>query len=135
MINKSHSIVLFDGVCNLCNGSVKFIIKHDTKDLFRFAALQSNFGKEILQKHQLSQTNLFSLILIENDKIYLRSTAILRIAKRLGGLWPLCYCFIVIPASVRNIFYDYIARNRYKRFGKRDSCMMPTEELKKKFVG
>lgn len=132
---SSKPVVLFDGVCNLCNESVLFVIKRDPKGKFRFAALQSDFGSRVLKQHQLDQTKLHSIILVEDDKITDRSTAALRIAKRMSGLWPLLYGFIVVPAFIRNFFYDWISRNRYKWFGKKDECMIPTPELKARFLG
>jgi len=127
MVN--HGIVLFDGVCNLCNSSVQFIIKRDTKDYFRFDSLQS-----YIEKGNSLPINEDSIILIENGQFYSRSTAALRIAKRLNGLWKLLYVFIIVPPFIRNAVYDYIARNRYRWFGKQDSCMMPTAEMREKFL-
>jgi predicted DCC family thiol-disulfide oxidoreductase YuxK len=127
-------VVLFDGVCNLCNQSVLFIIKRDPGDTFRFAALQSGFGMRVLEQHQLDVSGLYSIILVEGDKITDRSTAALRIARRLNGLWPLLYALIVIPPFIRNWVYDWISRNRYKWFGKKDECMIPTPDLKARFV-
>jgi predicted DCC family thiol-disulfide oxidoreductase YuxK len=125
----NHGIVLFDGVCNLCNGSVQFIIRHDTKDYFRFDSLQSHN-----QKGNRIPEDYDSIILIENGKHYYRSTAALRITRRLNGLWKLLYIFIIVPPFIRNAVYDFIARNRYRWFGKQDVCMMPSAELKGKFL-
>lgn len=125
----NHGIVLFDGVCNLCNSSVQFIIKRDTKDYFRFDSFQS-----YIEKGNSLPINEDSIIIIENGQFYSRSTAALRIAKRLNGLWKLLYVFIIVPPFIRNAVYDYIARNRYRWFGKQDSCMMPSSELREKFL-
>lgn len=127
-------IILFDGVCNLCNSSVNFIIDHDTKNEFRFTSLQSDTGIELLKKFNLIDKNIDSVILIENDKAYVKSDAALKIAKTLGGYYKLIYVFIILPAFFRNFFYDIIAKNRYKWFGKKDSCRIPTPELRSKFL-
>jgi predicted DCC family thiol-disulfide oxidoreductase YuxK len=131
----SKAIILFDGVCNFCNSSVNFVMKHDKKDRFRFAPLQSDTGKKILQQFHEDTDATDSVILIENSGLYKRSTAILRIAKRLGGAYVLLYGFMIVPRFLRDAVYNFIGRNRYKWFGKKDSCMIPTEEVKKKFIG
>jgi len=130
----NHSIILFDGVCNFCNSSVNFIIKRDNKNKFKFAALQSDFGKEMLGKLSLQSENLKTLILIEDARYFTRSGAALRIAKHLNGAWKLFYLFIIIPPFIRNLFYELIARYRYKWFGKRETCRVPTGEEKGKFI-
>jgi predicted DCC family thiol-disulfide oxidoreductase YuxK len=130
----SKAIILFDGVCNFCNSSVNFVMKHDKKDRFRFAPLQSATGKKILQQFHEDTDATDSVILIENSGLYKRSTAILRIAKRLGGAYLLLYGFMIVPRFLRDAVYNFIGRNRYKWFGKKDSCMVPTEEVKKKFM-
>ncbi|NHB69998.1 DUF393 domain-containing protein [Bacteroidales bacterium M08MB] len=129
----NKSIILFDGVCNLCNASVQFIIKRDKGDYFRFAALQSETGKAIANKYDVSD-NASSVILIENEKKYTESTAALKIAKKLSGLWPLLYLFIIIPPPIRNSIYRIIAKNRYRWFGKKDECMVPPPEQTHKFI-
>lgn len=134
MEDLKHSVILFDGVCNLCNASVQFIIKHDKKQLFRFAALQSAFGQNIVNKFNLADKNIDSVILLENNSVLLKSDAALRIAKQLGGIYSMLYVFIVLPKFIRNRIYDFIARNRYRWFGKQESCMIPTPELKKLFI-
>ncbi|CAN5416177.1 DUF393 domain-containing protein [soil metagenome] len=128
------SIILFDGVCNFCNSSVNKIIKHDKKNKFKFAALQSEIGKKILEEYNIDSSKIDSIILIENKKAYIKSTAILRISKQMGSLYPLAYSFIITPAFIRNIVYDFIAKNRYKWFGKKDSCMIPTAEVRSRFI-
>jgi len=134
MSETSKSIVLFDGVCNLCNNSITFIIKRDPKDNFRFAPLQEGKGAELIKKHKIDTVKTDSIILIENGKAYVKSTAALRVARKLSGAWPLFYGFIIIPSFIRNWVYDFIARNRYKWYGKKESCMIPTPELKAKFL-
>jgi predicted DCC family thiol-disulfide oxidoreductase YuxK len=128
------SIVLFDGICNFCNSSVNFIIKHDNKNRFMFASLQSDTGKKLLNSFGLESENLKTIILVEGEKYYTKTTAALRIAKELRGAWKLFYVFIIIPPFVRNIFYNIISKYRYRWFGKRDSCRLPTPEEKEKFL-
>jgi len=127
-------IILFDGVCNLCNSSVTFVIQRDKKDLFRFAALQEEPGKSLLEKHNIDTSQTDSIILLDGNKAYTKSTAALKIAKDLGGAYPLLYGFMIVPNFIRNWVYDYIAKNRYKWFGKKESCMIPTPELRNKFL-
>lgn len=131
---KNPDILLFDGVCNLCNGAVNFIIDRDPKGHFKFAALQSDFGQEKLDELGFDQEDFDSLVLLSDGKVYKKSSAALRIAKKLNGLYPLLYVFIIIPPFIRHALYDLIARNRYKWFGKRETCRMPTPELKARFV-
>jgi len=127
-------IILFDGVCNLCNSSVTFVIKRDKKDAFRFAALQSDVGQQLIAKFNIDTAQTDSIILIDNDKAYVKSSAALRAARSLSGVWPLLYGFMIVPRFLRNWVYDYIAKNRYKWYGQRESCMIPTPELKAKFL-
>jgi predicted DCC family thiol-disulfide oxidoreductase YuxK len=134
VIPSDESIILFDGVCNLCNGAVQFIIRRDPPGHFKFAALQSNAGEALLQQFQIKAGEAGTIILIEGAQYFTRSTAALRIAKRLRGLWPLVYAAILVPPFLRNAVYDYIARNRYRWFGHRDQCMIPTPEMKKRFL-
>lgn len=129
------AVILFDGVCNFCNSSVNFVIRHDKKDRFRFAPLQSDTGKKLLDPFQESTMEMDSVVLIENNRLYKRSTAILRIARGLGGVYLLLYGFMIVPRPLRDAVYDFIGRNRYKWFGKKDSCMIPTEAFKRKFMG
>ncbi|MCA9433751.1 MAG: DUF393 domain-containing protein, partial [Candidatus Omnitrophica bacterium] len=119
-------IILFDGVCNFCNSSVDFVIARDPKGIFRLGALQSEEAKPYLEKYEIDPDDLSSMALIEDGKLYRRSTAALRIARRLKQPWPLLYVFIVIPPFVRDFVYNWIAKNRYKWFGKMESCRMPT---------
>ena len=131
---KNKGLVLFDGVCNFCNSSVNFIIKNDKTDHFRFLPLQSERGKKIVTEYNLDPENLQTVILLEQGRIYTRSTAALRIARKLSGGWKLMYGFVIVPSVVRDFFYNIIARNRYKWWGQRDSCMIPTPEVKRKFL-
>jgi predicted DCC family thiol-disulfide oxidoreductase YuxK len=128
------TVILFDGICNFCNRSVNFMIDKDNKNRFKFAALQSEAGEYFLQHFKLDSENLKTIILIENNKYYIKTTAALKIAKQLKGLWKLFYVFIIIPPFIRNIFYDIIAKYRYKWFGKRDTCRVPIEGEKARFL-
>jgi len=127
-------IVLFDGVCNFCNGSVNLILKSDRKRVFRFAAMQSRAGQEILSKYGLPLADFDSMVLVENGKAYTKSSAVLRIVRRMGGLWPVLYPAIFLPRALRDAGYNLIARNRYRWFGKRDVCMVPTNDMKERFL-
>jgi predicted DCC family thiol-disulfide oxidoreductase YuxK len=130
---NSVPTILFDGVCNLCNHSVQFIIRHDPRSKFRFAALQSGFGMAQLAHFGIAPGMLNTVILIQHGKAYQKSNAVLEIAKNLSGLWPAMYIFKLIPRFIRDGVYDLIAKNRYKLFGRRDECMIPTPELKSRF--
>ncbi|QQX76216.1 MULTISPECIES: thiol-disulfide oxidoreductase DCC family protein [Aequorivita] len=134
MKNKDQKIILFDGVCNLCNGAVTYIIKRDNKNVFKFAALQSEIGQQLISKFNIDTSKVDSIILIDGEKHYIKSSAALHIAKQLSGAYPLLFGFMIVPKFIRNAVYDYIARNRYKWFGKKESCMIPTSELKAKFL-
>ena len=128
------SLILFDGYCNLCSGTVQFILKHDRKAKFRFASLQSEYGKSLLQKHQLPTDSFGTFVLVEEDIVFTKSTAALRIVKSLTGMWPLLYVAIIIPRFLRDAIYNLVARNRYKWFGRRDSCWLPKNEWKERFM-
>jgi len=127
-------IILFDGVCNFCNSSVNFIIRHDKKKRYKFAALQSNVGRMLSEKYGIDQSKIDSIILIENGDVFVKSSAILRITKSLNYLYPLLFGFIIIPKFIRDGVYDFIARNRYKWFGKKEACMIPSPEIKSRFI-
>lgn len=129
-----NPVVLFDGICNLCNSSVQFLIRNDKKNHLRFASLQSDFGQEVLHKFNLPQTDFNSFVLLEGEKIYLRSSAALRITNYLGGFWKILQIFWLVPPFLRNAVYNLIAKNRYKWFGKKTECMMPSPELKERFL-
>jgi predicted DCC family thiol-disulfide oxidoreductase YuxK len=132
---KNKKIVLFDGVCNLCDNAVQYVIKHDKKDIFIFVALQSDLGKEILNYLKVDTSKMDSIILYEPGVAYFyKSDAALEIVKDLNVFLKWSVVFKIIPSSLRNPIYDYVARNRYKWFGKKEACMIPTEEMKAKFL-
>lgn len=128
------AIILFDGVCNFCNSSVNFIIDRDKEAFFKFAPLQSEIGQKLLGESGIDKTVTDSVVLIEDGKAYVRTTAALRIARRLSGYWSWFYGFIVVPSFFRDIFYKLFAKYRYKMFGKTDACMMPTPEIRSRFL-
>lgn len=139
------AILLFDGVCNFCDSAVNFVIAHDSEGYFKFAPLQSETGKELTHKFGLKfegedsgtedgSIPIDSVILIENDKAYTHSSAALRVAKNLEGIWSWGYVFMVVPKFLRDFFYKLFARYRYRLFGRKDVCMMPTPELKQRFL-
>lgn len=131
----NESIIIFDGVCNFCNGVVNFILVRDKKDIFRFAANQSEAAKQILLENNIPlETEISTVFLFENGKLYQKSTAALRIARKLPFAWNLCYIGIIIPAFLRNVIYDFIAKNRYKWFGKKESCRVPSPAERGKFL-
>jgi len=131
---NNHKIILFDGVCNLCNSSVNFIIDRDKKNVFKFAALQSETGQKFLDKFGMNKNDFDSVVLLDENKFYSKSTAALMIVKEFPSLWKALFVFIIIPAPLRNFLYDLVAKNRYRWFGKKDSCRMPSPELKNKFL-
>jgi predicted DCC family thiol-disulfide oxidoreductase YuxK len=135
MVDSTKKIILFDGVCNLCNGAVQFIIKRDHNDMFRFGALQSESGRKLLAERNIDTEDIDSIILIEpNVAYYTKSTAALEIGESLKGLRTLSSILLWLPESFRDIVYDIVAKNRYKWYGKKDSCIIPSEELKNKFI-
>jgi len=127
-------IILFDGICNLCNASVNFVLDHDKNNIFKFSPLQSEASKEILKKINPSQTETSSIIFIDDDKYYTQSTAILMITSYLDGMGKLGPVFFVVPRIIRDSIYRLIAHNRYKWFGKRNQCRVPTPALKERFL-
>lgn len=137
MINlpENKKIILFDGVCNLCDASVQFIIKHDKNDLFRFVAIQSELGQKLIKHLGIDTSKTDSIILYEPGvAYYFKAEAALRIAKELKSWHKILYIFIKIPNGIKNGVYDFIAKNRYKWYGKKEACMIPTPELKAKFL-
>lgn len=126
-------IILFDGVCNLCNNSVKFIIKRDTSGYFKFASLQGETGQRLLKKHSLNY-DLNSFVLIEKEKVYIKSSAALRVCSKLGGAWRILSIFRFLPPLFRDFLYDIVAKNRYKWFGKEESCILPLPKWKQRFL-
>ena len=132
---QNKKIILFDGLCNLCNSSVQFLIKRDSKDIFRFVSLQSELGKELLSKLPIAIQKTDSIILYESEAVfYFKSQAVFQIIKSLGGLFNLLLIFKLLPYSICDVFYDYIAKNRYQWFGKKGQCLGPTSEIQSKFL-
>jgi predicted DCC family thiol-disulfide oxidoreductase YuxK len=127
-------IILFDGVCNFCNSAVNFVIKRDKNSALKFTTLQSNIAHQMLAHQNIPTNDLSSFVFIENEKIYTRSTAALRVCTYLTGLWPLVYGFIIVPKFIRDGIYNWVAKNRYRWFGKTKECMIPTPEIKAKFL-
>lgn len=126
------AIVLFDGECHFCDASVQFIIKRDPKGYFQFASLQSEVGRELLERYQVPKAD--SIVLIENGHYFLQSTAALKIARRLQGFWRFAYVFIAVPTGVRNFAYNKLAKNRYKWFGKKELCELPSQDIRQRFL-
>lgn len=126
-------IILFDGICNFCDSSVQFIIKHDQAAYFQFASIQSDIGQALLAKYNVSE-NVDSVILIEHGKAYAESTAALRISRKLDGFWPICYLFTLVPPFLRNSVYRVVAKNRYRLFGQKKMCLLPTPSQQKRFL-
>ena len=130
----THPVILFDGVCNLCNGFVQFVIQRDPEGHFQFAALQSETGRALVEEHGLDPNRIDTVVLVENGRAHLRSDAALRIASGLGGPWPLSQAFFIVPRFIRNGVYNFIAARRYRWFGEKDQCMIPTPELRSRFL-
>ncbi len=129
-----HPIILFDGICNLCNRSVQYAIRHDPSAMFKFASLQGETGQALLKQYQLASNDMNSFVLIQDNIAYTRSTAALKVAKQLKGPVKLLYGFIIVPAFIRNVVYNMIAKNRYRWFGRKDECMVPTPSLRERFL-
>ncbi len=134
MKNAKSPILLFDGICNLCNGTVQFIIKRDPKGKLKFAALQSESGQALLKKFGLPTDHFDTFIFIKEEKYYLKSRAVLEVLKELGGVWKIFYVFLYLPHPVRDFVYDIVAKSRYKIFGKKDKCMLPSLEIEERFL-
>ncbi len=130
----NHPIILFDGVCNFCNASINFIIKQDKHKVFRFAALQSEAGQQLLKHHNLPTTGFESFVLIDDGKVYMKSSAGLKVYGKLRWYWKWTQAFWLAPKFIRNAVYGWIARNRYKWFGKKEACMVPTPEVRSRFL-
>jgi predicted DCC family thiol-disulfide oxidoreductase YuxK len=131
----SRPLVLFDGVCNLCESTVQFIIRHDSKSLFRFASLQSTTARRVLEGLQYEDDPLSSVLLVSDGCIYRKSRAALHIARQLDGVWPvLYYCFFWVPPLIADFIYDFVGDRRYKWFGKKDVCWVPDDALKRRFI-
>ncbi len=130
----AHPLILFDGVCNLCNGVVKLVIRQDKKAYFKLAALQSKAGQQFLQQHQLPQKDFETFLLIQNGKIYQQADAALLVAKHFSWYWQWLQFFWLVPRPLRNAVYRFVARNRYRWFGKKEACMIPTPAIKNRFL-
>ncbi|WP_420130158.1 thiol-disulfide oxidoreductase DCC family protein [Longimicrobium sp.] len=128
-------IVLYDGVCGLCDRSVQLILRNDRRGRFRFAALQSDPGRALLHAFGLSTETLDSIVLVEGGRAWRKSAAALRIARRMDAPWPLLWPLALVPRVVADVFYDLVARNRYRIFGKLDACMIPPPEVRARFLG
>lgn len=128
------AIVLFDGVCNFCNGSVNFVIERDKAGYFKFAPLQSEIGEKLMAENRVKKSETDSVILLEDEHVYLYSTAALRIARKLDGLWSWAYALIIVPKPIRDFLYKLFAKYRYSLFGRQDSCMLPTPEIRARFL-
>ena len=133
-ISTNYEIILFDGVCNFCNASINFVIDHDPDNHFKFAPLQSEIGQDILTQFNKNTKDFDSIILLKDNQLYQKSEAALEITKHLSGFWKYLSVFKVLPTFFLNFFYDIIAKNRYRIFGKADSCRMPTPELRERFL-
>ena len=135
-LENKHPILLFDGVCNLCNHSVQFCIDNDANGKIHYASLQSDIGQEYLKKFKMSGTDLTSVILVEDNRFYTKSDAPLHLVKYFDRkIWRLSAVFFIVPKFIRDAVYNYIAKNRYKWFGQQESCMLPTPELRSRFLG
>ena len=132
---KPPLILLFDGVCYLCRDSVQFVLKRDRNARVAFAPLQSGYGRDQLSKHGLPEDGLYSVILIQDGKVYTKSTAALRVARVLDGGWPLLFLFMAVPRPLRDAVYDFIGNRRYRWFGKMDACWVPGEDVSNRFLG
>jgi predicted DCC family thiol-disulfide oxidoreductase YuxK len=133
-MQSENPILLFDGVCNLCNGFVQFVIRRDPRAIFRYTSLQSEQGQALLAQLGFNTAEFDTVILIHKDKVYTHSDVALQIVRRLGGFWPALYVLRFIPKALRDGLYNWVARNRYRWFGKKDQCMVPTPELKSRFL-
>ena len=130
----SKPIILFDGICNLCNGAVQFVIRHDPKGKFLFASLQSETGQQLLKQYNLPAADFTSFTLVQDNAIYIKSTGALKVARQIKGAWSWLYIFIIVPKFIRDAVYTWIAQNRYRWFGKKAACMIPTPQLKARFL-
>lgn len=131
---KPNAIILFDGVCNFCNDIINFIIQHDSHSYFHFASLQSPIGQALLQQYNLDTDRFDTFILIENDQVYERSTAALKVARHLSGWMSKLHALIIVPKPLRDMGYSIVAKNRYRLFGKNDACMVPTPDVRSRFL-
>lgn len=132
--NDTVKIILFDGLCNLCNGSVQFLIKRDRLEVFKFASLQSEIGQNLLKQYGIQNDKIDSIVYIKDVRFFLSSSAVLNILKDLGGIWRLWYGFIIFPKFIRDFVYNAISKSRYKVFGKRDDCIIVMENQRHRFL-
>ena len=131
---NNQKVILFDGICNLCNRYVQFVIKHDKKNMYKFASLQSTLGSGILRRFALPENNFKTILLVEDNKLFTKSTAILRVAKNLNGIYKAAAILFVIPKPVRDFFYMLVSKNRHRFFKMKNSCLFPYAVLKEKFI-
>jgi len=134
LIPRGKKVILFDGVCNVCDGFVQFILKRDKKGLFYFASLQSDIAQQLLAKHQVQVKALSTVVLIDGDKVYTHSDVPLIVGKELGGICSLFYILKILPKKIRDVGYDWFAANRYRLFGKKEVCMLPKREWHSRFL-
>ena len=134
VVKRMDFVVLFDGHCTLCHGTVVFLIRRDPEGIFTFASLQSEAGKALLAKAGYDGSALDSIVFIEHGRVFDRSTAALRIARKMNRLWPLFYGLIIVPRPIRDAVYNWIARNRYAWFGRVENCLLPTPEIRSRFI-
>ncbi len=132
--DKYERVIVFDGVCNVCNASVNFVMARDPDRKFRFGTLQSEAAQQILKELEVSTEDFETFLLLEGDRVFTKSTAALRVVRQLGSLWPLLYALMIIPRPIRDAFYDAIARNRYHWMGKSETCRVPTPTDRERFV-
>ena len=135
MESDDHPVVLFDGVCNFCNGAVQFIIRHDPQAVFRFAAYQSSAGNELALRHGIDPVALETFAIVVNDQAFVRSDAAIATAAQMSGVWRLAVVFKLVPRVLRDAVYGVIAKNRYRWFGRRESCMVPDADVRRRFLG
>jgi predicted DCC family thiol-disulfide oxidoreductase YuxK len=133
-MDDNREILLFDGVCNFCNATVKFILRNDKAGRFTLGSIQSSPGQELIEKYHIPVKGLETFVYLHDGQYLLRSDAILQVMKNLGGIWKLTYIFKIVPRFIRDAVYNFIARNRYRFFGKRESCMLPTPEQRARFL-
>ena len=131
---RETPVILFDGVCNVCSSSVLFTIKRDARSKLKFASLQSGFGVQQMKNFNLPPSSLNSVLFIYKGQLFQKSNAALEIARHLDGMWPVLYAFKIVPVIIRDFIYDWIARNRYRWFGKKDECMIPTPDVRARFI-
>jgi predicted DCC family thiol-disulfide oxidoreductase YuxK len=129
----SSPVVLFDGVCRLCNGSVNFILRRDRKGRIKMAPLQSDYGRQVMASHELKPDPMDSMMLLEGEQLTVKSAAVIRISKYLGGAWPVCMALLIVPRFIRDFIYDIVAKNRYRWFGKYDTCRLPDADFENRF--